>query len=133
MYCNKVIIMVMMMIMIVMMMTMIMMMMMMMTIIIIIIIIIIINWLQVRRIRLQVTNNLVRALSYSQASSFYIDLVLILPLGHERYAVIKSISCLLMPQWNKLRWSRRPVYRMASWSYVQNITKLREGIKTHKV
>ena len=26
--------------------------------------------------------------------------------------------------------SRRPVYRMASWSYVQNITELKEGIKT---
>ena len=25
------------------------------------------------------------------------------------------------------------VYRMASWSYVQNITELKEGIKTHKV
>ena len=32
--------------------------------------IIIINWLQVRRIRLQVTNDLVTVLSYSQASSF---------------------------------------------------------------
>ena len=34
----------------------------------IIIIIIILNWLRVWRIRLQVTNNLVTALSYSQAS-----------------------------------------------------------------
>ena len=36
-------------------------------------------------------------------------------------------------QWNNLRWSRKPVYRMASCSYVQNITELKEGIKTHKV
>ena len=31
-------------------------------------------------------------------------------------------------QWSNLKRSRRPVYRMASWSYVQ-----KEGIKTHKV
>ena len=36
-------------------------------------------------------------------------------------------------QWSNLKRSRRPVYRMALWSYVQNITELKEGIKTHKV
>ena len=58
------------------------------------VIIIIINWLWVWRIRLQVTNNLVTAPSYSQASSFKkqsVDLILILPLGHERYAVLSDI------------------------------------------
>ena len=56
-------------------------------------IIIINNWLWVWRIRLQVTNNLT-APSYSQASSFIkqsVDLILILPLGHERYAVLSDI------------------------------------------
>ena len=72
-------------------------MMMMMMMMVMMMIIIIINWLRVWRIRLHVTNNLVTALSYSQASSLKkkqsVDLILILSLhvGHERYAVLSDI------------------------------------------
>ena len=90
MYCNKVTMMMMMMMMMMMTMTMMMMMIMMM----IIIIIVIIAWLQVWRIRLEVTNNLETDLSYYQASSLKkksVDLILVLSLGHERYAVLSDI------------------------------------------
>ena len=59
------------------------------------IITIIVYWLRVWKIRLQVTNNLVTALSYSQACSLKkqsVDLILILPLRQERYAVLSGIT-----------------------------------------
>ena len=51
---------------------------------------------------LQVTNNLVTALSYSQASSLKkqsVILILILPLGHEGYAVLSDI----INKWSRSR------------------------------
>ena len=49
---------------------------------------IMINLLQVWRIRLQVTNNLVTVLHIPKLQAVY--LILILPLGHERFAVLSD-------------------------------------------